>query len=144
VSDPKRRPSAPRDKDAVKAAEQPHAEYLEIGFSDSARASFDGLSVKEQNGLVRKFRALAQNPASGKPLTGELHGYYRVTLGRIRAVVRTAERVFVVYVLTIGPRKAGSKLDPYVVAIECLKRGDEDIRAAFAQLIEARFRERGE
>jgi mRNA-degrading endonuclease RelE of RelBE toxin-antitoxin system len=145
MSEPPKRPK--------EVAETPHAApdaqevateqtYVQVGFDDDAKAIFDRFSAKERNGLLRKLAELARNPDGGKPLIKGLLGYYRVTYGRIRAVARTAENVLVVYVLWVAPRHAGSKKDPYAVASARLKRGDKDVREAFAKLIEARLSER--
>jgi hypothetical protein len=60
-------------------------------------------------------------------LIGELQGCCRVSYGRIRAVVRLAENAAVGLVIAVGPRKEGSKDDPYVVGREYLASDPAEI-----------------
>jgi hypothetical protein len=110
----------------------PLAKEVRLGFSPEARAVFDKLPSKLQDGLRRKLREFGVSPAIGKPLVGELFGYHRITYGRVRSismrVIASVAKSDVVAVMTlyIGLRKAGSADDPYEIAAAAVRRRDPD------------------
>jgi len=124
------------------------AKAIRLGYSPAAQQIFERLPAKTQDGLDRKLRAFGENPAIGKPLVGKLIGYYRVTIGRVRAIAATSaissieavlkieDGIVVVYVLFIGHRKAEAKDDPYERAALAVDRGDSDAIEAMRLLIE--------
>jgi hypothetical protein len=136
---PKRRPTA-----SITSAAAPTG-AVRLGFSGEAKAVFEKLPVKVQDGLRRKLLAFGANPAIGKPLVGALRGYHRVTYGRVRSIAevlaadviaKVAAGIVVVHVLHIGLRKEGSANDPYeVAALEALKAGDPDAIALLETLV---------
>jgi mRNA-degrading endonuclease RelE of RelBE toxin-antitoxin system len=121
---------------------------VRLGYSQLAFEFFEKLPAKTQLALERKLRTFGENPAIGKALSKELFGYYRVTVGRIRAiaassaassieaVLKIENGIVVVYVLYIGQRKAGSKDDPYERAVQALARGDIDAIEVLRRLVE--------
>jgi mRNA-degrading endonuclease RelE of RelBE toxin-antitoxin system len=118
-----------------------------LGFSPDARAAFDRLSEKVRIGLRRKLRELGTNPALGKPLVGDLKGYYRITYGCLRAISKVLapdaattaavnSDIVIMHVLYIGPRKEGSAGDPYErAAIAALQEGDRAALELLDQII---------
>src|ERR1700681_1482634 len=102
---------------------------IRIGFTRSANKQFLGLAEKERTGLFTKLEELARNPRLGKPLVGELKGYVRISLGRLRCVVKCAAGVAVVIVLVIAKRAQGSRKDVYELAKRALANPAEDVQA---------------
>jgi mRNA-degrading endonuclease RelE of RelBE toxin-antitoxin system len=129
-------------------AEAVPAGTVRLAFSSEARAIFSRLPQKQQAGLRRKLREFGADPALGKPLTGALQGYQRVTLGRLRAIAlhvivrATEDGLIVVYVLHVDRRAEGSRSDPYVVATDAIRRGEEDA-LTLLDLIVRRLRQVG-
>jgi mRNA-degrading endonuclease RelE of RelBE toxin-antitoxin system len=121
---------------------------VRLGYSQAAFEFFEKLPTKTQEALERKLRTFGENPAIGKALSKELFGYYRVTVGRIRAIAASSasssieailkieNEIVVVYVLSIGQRKAGSKGDPYERTAQALARGDSDAIEILRRLVE--------
>jgi mRNA-degrading endonuclease RelE of RelBE toxin-antitoxin system len=121
---------------------------VRLGYSVSADEFYKRLPAKTQAALDRKLRAFGENLSIGKPLAKELIGFYRVTVGRIRAiaassasssieaVLKLENGIVIVYVLHIGQRKAGSKDDPYDRAVQALARGDSDAIEVMRLLVE--------
>lgn len=73
---------------------------------------------RQQRGLLERAQKLRQDPEKqGKPLTGNLRGYFSVrALGqRYRIVYQVDQEQVVVVVIGLGRRKAGDKADVYTV-----------------------------
>jgi len=102
---------------------------------------FQSLSVKEQTGLRAKWKALGENRSLAKPLQGELQGYYRVTYGRIRSVVRMDKEHPVLFVAFIGLRREGSTDDVYEVALKEKAKADPSFEPIFRAHVRAYLQE---
>ena len=90
-----------------------------------------------RQGQLRKLKDFAFNPAIGKPLTGGLRGFYRVSYGRVRAVVRSDGQNPVALVIVTQVRKEGASDDPYTIAVEALRKGRAGIDDLFAAHLRA-------
>ncbi|HXF81487.1 MAG TPA: type II toxin-antitoxin system RelE/ParE family toxin [bacterium] len=73
--------------------------------------------------IVEKMGILASNPEFGKPLTGELAGYRRLTHGQYRILYRYHEQSDTVFVVLIGLRKGTEMDDVYSNARRLLRAG---------------------
>ncbi|HEX5275169.1 MAG TPA: hypothetical protein VFW34_07825 [Candidatus Rubrimentiphilum sp.] len=80
---------------------------------------------------MRKLEDVAQYPSLAKPLTGNLAGFYRVTYGRLRCIIRLTAEAAVVLVVSVAPRKEGARDDAYRRAVDAL-RTDPSVEALFA------------
>jgi mRNA-degrading endonuclease RelE of RelBE toxin-antitoxin system len=110
---------------------------VEIRVTESAGRTLAKAGAKVRDGILRKAKAVVLNPRAGKPLTGALKGYYRVTFGRIRAVLRCDGKTPVGLIVAALPRSAGSTLDPYTVAERALQSGGKEIEALFLDHLRA-------
>lgn len=110
---------------------------VKIGFVRSADAVFRGLSPAKRRALLGKIKAHVLNPNLGKPLVGELVGCCRVTLGRIRCIVRLAEGVAVGLVIAVGQRKEGSCNDPYVLALNYVNSNADEAEEILGRHVRA-------
>jgi len=120
---------------------QPAAPTVSIGFVASAHAQFKTLPEKIQRGLLRKLKELALHPALGKPLIDDLQGCYRVTYGSYRCIVRMTDGIAMVLVLVIAKRKAGSRGDPYSLALDLLRKSNPSVEEIFGRYIRAYLEE---
>jgi mRNA-degrading endonuclease RelE of RelBE toxin-antitoxin system len=84
-------------------------------------------SRKEREGLLRKLKEFALRPALGKPLHADLAGYYRISYGRMRCVVRSNTKDPVVLVLVLAPRKEGARDDAYALAVAAIRGADPTV-----------------
>lgn len=114
---------------------------VRIDFTASAHAFFLKCSRKEREGLLRKLKELALHPALGKPLHASLAGYYRLSYGRMRCVVRSNTKDPVVLVLVLAPRKEGARDDAYAFALAAVRTADPSIDALFAAYVRAYIEE---
>ena len=79
-----------------------------------------------QQALRKRLAGLEYEPEKqGKALTDELMGYrgIRAVGQRYRIIYRLEESRVIVYVVSIGLRKEGSKRDVYTIAQQLLDRG---------------------
>ncbi len=111
-----------------------------IGFAASAHKQFQTLPERAQAGLMRKLKDVAEAPNLAKPLTGELAGFYRITYGRLRCIVRLTAAVAVVLVVSVSPRKEGARDDAYRRAVDAL-RTDPSVEGLFADHVRAYMEE---
>jgi len=114
---------------------------VRIDFSASAHAFFLTCSRKEREGLLRKLKEFAVHPALGKPLHASLAGYYRISYGRMRCVVRSNTKDPVVLVLVVAPRKDGARDDAYTLAVTAIRTADPSIDALFVAYVRAYIEE---
>ena len=84
---------------------------------------------REQKGIIERLQKLKDDPIQqGKPLTGDLKGFYTVrAVGqRYRIVYQIyAERV-VVLVMGVGRRKEGDKKDVYALLKKLLRNSSQE------------------
>ncbi|HUT54966.1 MAG TPA: type II toxin-antitoxin system RelE/ParE family toxin [bacterium] len=78
-----------------------------VEFTIKADRELALLPSKDQERIVRKLSALAQNPLphGAAPLKGELKGHYRIRIGVYRAVYCIRKDVLVVVVVRVGHRR---------------------------------------
>jgi mRNA interferase RelE/StbE len=76
-----------------------------VKISAQASRFYAALQVKEQRRLAAAFDALQQEPRGGKPLKGELKGYWSYRVGVYRVIYTIEASEVVVYVLRIQHRK---------------------------------------
>ncbi len=118
---------------------------VRVGFARSANAVFQTLPKKVRTGLLQKIKTVALNPKLGKPLIGEFHRCVRVTYGRLRSVVLLGAHGAAAVVVTIGPRKSGSRDDAYEVAMAYLAQHPDEIETILRHMqayVEAEERSR--
>jgi hypothetical protein len=114
---------------------------VRIDFTVSAHALFLQCSRKEREGLLRKLKEFVLHPALGKPLHASLAGYYRISYGRMRCVVRNNTKDPVLLVLVLAPRKEGARDDAYALAVAAIRTADPSIDALFAKYVRAYIEE---
>ena len=97
-----------------------------ILLRSEARADLAGITDQRSRAAIgRKIDELQTEPTiRGKPLTGDLQGFYSVRAAgqRYRVIYAIEERAGVVTVVVIGIRKEGSKKDAYQVAQRRLRK----------------------
>ena len=55
--------------------------------------------------IIKKLKALKNNPELGKPLVGRLAGLWSLRIGRFRAIYQIRHSELIILVLKIGHRK---------------------------------------
>jgi mRNA interferase RelE/StbE len=73
---------------------------------------------REQKGIIERLQKLKSEPLQqGKPLTGDLKGYYSVrAVGqRYRIIYQVSTAQILVIVVGVGRRKEGDKKDVYTL-----------------------------
>ena len=97
----------------------------QIIVSPTILKALGGITDRRVREKIRdRIDGLAQDPEiQGKPLLGELTGYrsVRAVGQRYRIIYRVEVRRVVVFVLTIGLRRQGSKSDIYSLAKKLLR-----------------------
>jgi len=78
-----------------------------VEFTIKADRELSRLPEKDQQRIIKKLSALAQNPLPPDviPLKGELKGHYRIRIGVYRAVYCIKKDVLVVVVVRVGHRR---------------------------------------
>lgn len=79
---------------------------------------------REQKGIIERLQKLKFEPLQlGKPLTGDLKGYYSVrAVGqRYRIIYQVKAEQILVIVVGVGRRKEGDKKDVYTLLKKLLK-----------------------
>jgi mRNA-degrading endonuclease RelE of RelBE toxin-antitoxin system len=66
-----------------------------------------------RSGFIKKLRVVSTDPNFGKPLSGELKHYHSLRLGRYRIIYLYEPVEDIVWVVSVGIRKAGSRDDVY-------------------------------
>ena len=89
--------------------------------------TFCGISdCRIQESIRDRINSLIHEPEKqGKPLTGELAGYrsLRAVGQRYRVLYRVEREKVIVYIVALGIRKEGSRLDIYALAKKLIKMG---------------------
>lgn len=76
-----------------------------------------------RSGFIKKLQVLSANPAFGKPLSGELETCRTVRLGRYRIIYHHEPDADVVWVVSVGIRRAGSRDDVYEQLVRDVSAG---------------------
>ena len=76
-----------------------------LKISDQASRFYAGLHGKDQLRVAAVFDSLRADPRGGKPLRGELKGYWSYRVGVYRIIYKIENDEIVVYVLRIQHRK---------------------------------------
>lgn len=74
-------------------------------MSEQANRFYARLHGKDQQRVSLAFDCLREEPRSGKPLKGELKGYWSYRVGIYRIIYTIKDEEIVVYVLRIQHRK---------------------------------------
>ena len=78
----------------------------DINFTHAASKDFQKLHDKKfKEKFVRAVEELALNPLSGKPLQGELKGYYSYRIGDYRAVYSFSSHAKTLTIIKIDHRR---------------------------------------
>lgn len=80
--------------------------------------------IQEQ--LLKRIARLANEPdKQGKPLSGDLFGYYsvRAVSERYRILFSLAQDVVTVHIVAVGIRKEGDRNDIYALALRLFRQG---------------------
>lgn len=76
-----------------------------LKVSTQAGRFYAKLQGREQRRVAAAFDLLRENPRAGKPLRGELKGYWSYRVGTYRILYKIKASEIVVYVLRIQHRK---------------------------------------
>lgn len=76
-----------------------------LKISEQPARFYTKLNNKEQQRMAAAFDFLQQNPWTGKPLKGELKGYWSYRVGMYRIIYKIEESQLIIYVLRIHHRK---------------------------------------
>lgn len=112
-------------------------------MSQSAHTVFERLTQRERDAMAAKLKILARNPALGKPLVGALSGYYRISYGRLRAVVRSDGKTPLLFVVMLGIRAGGKRDDVYARALAALRNAEPSFESLFRRHLGAYLAELG-
>ncbi len=74
-------------------------------YTKEAKESIDRLSIKKKRQIKDAVERIAQNPAIGKCLTGDLRGLLSYRSGDYRIIYRVDHKEITVVILTVGHRK---------------------------------------
>jgi mRNA interferase RelE/StbE len=74
-------------------------------FTREAKESIGRLSLKKKRQIKDAVERIAQNPAVGKCLTGDLRGLLSYRSGDYRIIYRIYHKEITVIILTVGHRK---------------------------------------
>lgn len=98
-----------------------------IVLTITARAQLRAITdARARKTIINRIDALRHEPERrGKPLLGELSGYYtlRAAGQRYRIIYRLERETIVVSVVAVGLRKEGNKNDIYTLARRLFRQG---------------------
>ncbi len=98
-----------------------------VELSETAESLLGRISDRRiQEQLIKRMERLADSPErQGKPLSGDLFGYYsvRAVKERYRILFRLHNDVVLVAVVAVGSRKQGDKNDVYSLAQRLFRQG---------------------
>ena len=77
----------------------------EIILEEPAKRFIKKLNRREQLRVIDKLEQLRKNPKLGKPLVGELTGFWSLRIGDYRAVYQIRHNELLILVLKAGHRK---------------------------------------
>lgn len=86
-----------------------------ILLSHEAKAYLQRLDGRTKDVIARKIESLKESPEKkGKPLSGDLSKYRSIhAAGRYRILYEVKETEVTVFIIAVGIRKEGSKIDVY-------------------------------
>lgn len=92
-------------------------------LSDEAKACLQSLDGRTKNTIARKIESLKESPdKKGKPLSGDLSKYRSLhAAGRYRILYEVKAEEVIVFIIAVGIRKEGSKIDVYETIKKLLK-----------------------
>lgn len=76
-----------------------------VKISNQVSRFYVRLNSKEQQRVAAVFDCLRDNPRQGKPLKGELNGYWSYRVGVYRIIYKIDDSEIIVYVLRLQHRK---------------------------------------
>lgn len=76
-----------------------------LKISSQAAKFYATLHGKDQQRIAAAFNGLRNDPQSGKPLKGELKGFWSYRVGAYRIIYKLEKEEIAVYVLRIQHRK---------------------------------------
>jgi mRNA interferase RelE/StbE len=76
----------------------------EIIFRNPAKRFLKKIDKNSQKRVLEKIQKLKNNPRIGKPLTGNLRGFWRLRQDNYRIVYRIKDQELIVYIMNIGGR----------------------------------------
>ncbi len=98
-----------------------------IELTSTAETLLRGIKDRRVQGqLLRRIERLADSPETqGKPLIGDLFGYYsvRAVKERYRILFKLRDDLVIVYVVAVGIRKEGDRNDIYRLAQRLFRQG---------------------
>lgn len=98
-----------------------------VQLTSAAEALFNHINDRRvQDQLIKRMERLADSPEQqGKPLFGDLFGYYSVrAVGqRYRIIYQLHQQTVIVHVVALGIRKRGDKHDIYTLAQRLFRQG---------------------
>jgi mRNA interferase RelE/StbE len=77
----------------------------EIIFRNPAKRFLKKIDKNSQKKVLEKIQKLKNNPRIGKPLTGNLKGFWRLRQDNYRIVYRIKDQELIVYIMNIGSRE---------------------------------------
>ena len=89
--------------------------HYKILLSQEAKTYLQTLDGRTKDIIARKIESLKESPEKkGKPLSGDLSKYRSIhAAGRNRILYAVKEEEVVVFIIAVGIRKEGSKIDVY-------------------------------
>ncbi|MCX5856173.1 MAG: type II toxin-antitoxin system mRNA interferase toxin, RelE/StbE family [Deltaproteobacteria bacterium] len=86
-----------------------------ILLSHEAKACLQTLDGRTKDIIARKIESLKESPdKKGKPLSGDLSKYRSIhAAGRYRILYEVKATEVIVFIIAVGIRKEGSKIDVY-------------------------------
>ncbi len=77
----------------------------EIIFRNPAKRFLKNLNIDSQKRVLNKIEKLINNPKIGKPLTGNLKGFWRLRQDNYRIIYKIKEQELIIYIINIGDRE---------------------------------------
>ena len=78
---------------------------FKVFYTKEAKTAIDKLPAKKKHQIRDAVERLAENPETGKHLTGELKGLLSYRSGDYRIIYRIQHKEIIVVILTVGHRK---------------------------------------
>lgn len=76
----------------------------EIIFRNPAKNFLKKIDKKSQKKILEKIEKLKNNPRIGKPLTGNLRGFWRLRQDNYRIVYKIKDQELIIYIMNMGSR----------------------------------------
>lgn len=78
----------------------------ELIFKKPAKKFLKKLDKSIQERILEKLNLLNANPKLGKPLIGNMAGFWSLRIGKIRVLYQISESELIIYVMNVGHRKS--------------------------------------